>query len=352
MNGFAKVYEALPGLLPVLAVIAATIGVLWLVRRYLFGRVVGLDDHGFSGQALLAGIGAAGVVLAVIALPASEDTRLELLRLLGLIVSAVIAFSSTTMVSNAMAGAMLRSVGSFHAGDFVRVGEHFGRVTERGLFHTEIQSTNRDLITLPNLYLVNTPVTVVRSSGTVVAAEVSIGYDVPHERVETLLAEAASEAQLDEPFVQITELGNFAVGYRVAGFRKDIRYIVSAGTLLRRAILDRLHAAGVEIASPSLMAQRPVTPGTRFAPQVHVPSRRTATAGVAPEDRVFDKADEAELVSRLRRERGELEERVKELQATLKKADEAEREALATDLQTCEARIAEIVTALETKTDD
>lgn len=338
MDFFRDLYQALPALLPALVVIAATIVALWLARRVLFGHIAGVRIWNFSRQLTLAGIGAAGVVTAIIVLPASADTRLELLRLLGLLVSAVLAFSSTTMVSNAMAGAMLRSVGSFHAGDFVRVGEHFGRVTERGLFHTEIQSINRDLVTLPNLYLVSNPVTVVRSSGTVVSAEVSLGYDIPHDQVEPLLLAAAADAQLNEPFVQILELGNFSVSYRVAGFRKDIRFIVSAGTLLRRAMLDKLHAAGIEIASPTLMVQRPVTPGERFIPRMRPRPRRVAEAEVAPEDLVFDKADKAEMLSRLQHERADLEERIRGLHASIRKAEEADRGTLEAELAECEKR--------------
>ena len=95
-----------------------------------------------------------------------------------------------------MAGFMLRGVNNFKLGDFLRVGEQFGRVTERGFFHTEIQTENRDLTTLPNIYLVSQPVTVVRSSGTVISAEVSLGYDVPVESTKRLLAQAAVDVEL------------------------------------------------------------------------------------------------------------------------------------------------------------
>lgn len=44
-----------------------------------------------------------------------------------------------------------------------------------------------DLTTLPNLYLVINPVTTLRESGTVVGAEVSLGYDVPRQKIEQLL---------------------------------------------------------------------------------------------------------------------------------------------------------------------
>ncbi|MBL4782433.1 MAG: hypothetical protein JKX92_09345 [Porticoccaceae bacterium] len=68
-----------------------------------------------------------------------------------------------------------------------------------GLFHTEIQSQERDLITLPNLYLATKPLTVVRSSGTFPSCEVSIGYDVTWHKAEPLLKLATQEAGLDEP---------------------------------------------------------------------------------------------------------------------------------------------------------
>lgn len=93
-------------------------------------------------------------------------------------------------------------------------GEHFGRVSKRGLFHTEIQTEDRDLITLPNLYLVSHPVTTVRNSGTIISSTVSLGYDVPRGRIEASLLRAAQNAGLQDPFVRIFELGDFSVSYR------------------------------------------------------------------------------------------------------------------------------------------
>ena len=50
------------------------------------------------------------------------------------------------------------------------------------LLHTEIQNEDRQLVTLPNLFLVTHPVTTVRPSGTIVAARVSTAADAD-ERV-------------------------------------------------------------------------------------------------------------------------------------------------------------------------
>ena len=88
-----------------------------------------------------------GLLLITISLPVSEATRGQLISLAGLVLTALIALASTTLVANAMSGLLLRIVNSFRPGDFIRVGDAFGRVTERGLFHTEIQTEDRDLMT-------------------------------------------------------------------------------------------------------------------------------------------------------------------------------------------------------------
>ena len=55
---------------------------------------------------------------------------------------------------------MLRSMRTFPPGDSVQVGEAFGRVTQRGLFTTEVRTEQRDLTTLPDQYLLQNPVSV------------------------------------------------------------------------------------------------------------------------------------------------------------------------------------------------
>jgi uncharacterized small protein (DUF1192 family) len=97
---------------------------------------------------LLVGV---GLVLILLALPLEKETHKDLFQLLALLITAVITLSSTTFVSNAMAGFMLRGMQSFRLGDFLRVETQFGRVTERGLLHTEIQSEERDLATRSKL---------------------------------------------------------------------------------------------------------------------------------------------------------------------------------------------------------
>ena len=346
-----RLFDTLLAIMPPLFVVVATVLAIWAFQHWVLPHVGASGDKRFPRQVGVLALAMVGVVLAIIALPASEQIRGMLLSLFGLALTAAIALSSTTLVANAMAGIMLQAVRNFHTGDFIRVGEHFGRVTEQGLFHTEIQTGNRDLTTIPNAYLVSNPVTVVRHSGTITSSTVSLGYDVPHDKAEALMIESAKRAGLEEPFVQILELGNYAVTYRVAGLLAETKQLVSARTRLHRAVLDVLHGAGVEIASPTLMSQRRLSEDSRLVPGVSFLHRSRLPSERAPEDIIFDKAEQAEYIERLRFEQGQLEAQVKALESRLRAAgEEAEQARQQAEIEHCRRRIARITFFLDTIT--
>ncbi|MFG0315303.1 MAG: mechanosensitive ion channel domain-containing protein, partial [Phycisphaerales bacterium] len=269
------------------------------------------------------------------------STKGNLLSLVGLAITALLTLSSTTLASNAMAGLMIRMERGFRPGDFVRVGEYFGRVSERGLFHTEIQTEDRDLVTLPNMFLATNPVRVVRSSGTIISAELSLGYDVSHATVEPLLIKAASDVGLVDPFVWLTELHDHAVGYRVCGFCEDVKTLVSVRSKLRASVLDTVHGAGIEIVSPSFMNQRPAP---REEPVIPRPQRRRASVETtAPEEIVFDKAEAAGHKERLHEQRKALEARLHELEGELRGAKEEQaQQALSREVEQVSHELADV----------
>ena len=272
------------------------------------------------------GLTVLALISVIIALPIDLGTKNQLVGLLGLVLTGVIALSSTSFASNAMAGLMLRSVGSFRSGDFIEVEGNFGRVSARGLFHTEIQTENRDLTTLPNLYLVSNPVKVVRSSGTIVSANVSLGYDTSQSRVEGLLKEAARRIGLGEPFVQIVDLGDLTVNYRVAGFLEDVKGLVTARSNLRVEVLNTLHNADIEVMSPSVMMQRPIPAGERIMPRREISSRINVDGGQSlPEEIIFDKAEEAEAVEMREKKLADCKVERDELKKMLEEAGELKR---------------------------
>jgi small conductance mechanosensitive channel len=234
-----------------------------------------------------------GLVLLVMAAPLETELRGQVLNLLGIAITAVIAMSSTTFVSNMMGGLMLRGIRSYKRGDYISVNEQFGRVTERGLIHTEIQTEDRDLVTLPNLLLVTHPVKVVHASGTVISAQLSLGYDVPQERISKALKAAAQEIGLTDCYVHVLELNDFSVTYKIAGFLENVEHLLTMRSRLRSAMLDALHSDQIEIVSPTFMNQRVYDTGKSFIPKVHIKDGNEAEEEdqeALAEDVAFDKA--------------------------------------------------------------
>lgn len=293
---------------------------LLAVRYVLERRLGGRPDQRLKIHLILSALTLIAIVVVVESAPLTETQKGQILSLLGILLSAAFALSSTTLFGNAMAGIMLRAVRSFRLGDFIQVGEHFGRVSERGLFHTEIQSELRDLISLPNLYLVSNPVRVVRSSGTVVSVDVSLGYDIPRQQIEKALLAAAQAAELTDPYVHIMDLGDFSITYRLAGLLSEVKSILSTRSRLREMMLDKLHEAGIEIVSPAFTNMRTFPEGRIFIPPAaETPVEEPVDIALA-EKIAFDKAEHAETMESLQRQIEGLEEEVEDLK---KEADDA-----------------------------
>jgi small-conductance mechanosensitive channel len=334
--------QSWPKFMPFLFSLAVVLAALWVANWFLLRRRRELgEEERFPRRIVMLVLLALGAVAVLLSLPVETETRGQLLGLLGLVLTAVIALSSTTFVANIMAGLMLRAVRSFRPGDFVQVKEQFGRVSERGLFHTEIQTQERDLVTLPNLYLITNPIRVVRTSGTVVSATVSLGYEKPHKRIEKLLCDAALAANLQEPFVQVKHLGDFSITYRVAGFLSDVKGLLTARSKLRAKMLDALHEGGVEIVSPTFMNQRQLERGELTMPPRDFGGREPEIKEpeVIPEELIFDKAEAAEKTEGLKLRRETLVKDIENLQSRMKDVKEEDRLRLQARIDTLQRRV-------------
>lgn len=285
-----------------------------------------------------------GLVAISMALPVSESTRNQVIALIGVLLSGVIAFSSTTMVGNLMAGLVLRVNKPFKVGDFVRVEDYSGRVAAMGLLDTEIQTETRELIAFSNTLMVNTPVRVTRASGAIISVDLSLGYDIHHSVIEKHLLTAAANAELEEPFVQVISLGDFSVSYRVAGLLKEVKSMLSARSRLHKSVLDALHNTGIEIVSPTFMNQRPQPEGLQMIPQQSGKSKEVATPqdeeDSNPESIIFDKAEEAEQHEK---NREGIAQQIAAISTQLETAEGNEKEGLKNHKATLEKRLADLV---------
>ena len=253
-NWSATLVEFIPALLVIAVVTAIAKLAHWLIR---FRQNRNHESDPFPHQFITLIAVIIAVISVVLVMPVDVSVRNQLLTMLGLVVTAIIAFSSTAFASNVLAGFMLRATRRLRPGNFISHDGDLGRITEIGL----LQTRHRNFTYLSNKALLSDKIVVINPEATIVSAEVSLGYDVHHSIAEKQLLRAADKCGLEDSHVRIRELGDYSISYRIAGMLREVKLLITTGSDLRKAMLDCLHEAGIEIVSPSFMNQRALSIG-------------------------------------------------------------------------------------------
>lgn len=313
------------------ASILILIAVLLILNTQIFKRFKNISQDGnITQKSISIFLILIGTLVFILSLPIDKTLKGQILSFLGIIISAGIALSSTTILGNVIAGITNNSMKRFRIGDLIKVGDLTGRVTKKSIFHTEIQLEDSNFITFPNLFIANNPVKLTRKANTVISTSVSLGYDVSRTKIEEALKEAAVATGLTDPYVYITNLGDFSVVYKIHGFLDDSSKYFSTGSLLNGKVMDILHEKGIEIVSPSFMNQRRVDDKEFIPAKIEKPIIQAETA---PEDLVFDQAIESEKTEKKKEYLKNLTEKIKEQKEKLKETkDDSETEKIKASL--------------------
>lgn len=304
-------------------IVVLALVILLLVNRWIFNRIKRVPAEGnMTKRTISFFLVLVGILVFILSLPIDKTLKGQILSFLGIIISAGIALSSTTILGNLIAGIMNNTMNRFRSGDLIKVGEFQGRVTRKSIFHTEIQLEDSNFITIPNLYMASNPVKLTRKTNTVISTSVSLGYDVSRSRIEEALKKAAVATGLKDPYVYITSLGDFSVVYKIHGFLADSGKFFSTSSLLNAKVMDTLHDAGIEIVSPTFMNQRRVDE-KEFIPAIKA-EKNTPETGKAPEDLIFDEAIKSEKIEKKKDLLKKLADKQETLQEKLKEFDSEE----------------------------
>jgi len=194
------------------------------------------------------------------AYPYLPGSHTEAFKGLSVIVGLMVSIGASGVVGQIAAGVMIVFTYALKKGEYVRIQEYEGTVTEIGLFVTRLRTGIGEEIALPNaLVLGNVTRNFSRvhsGRGYVLDSTVTIGYDTPWRQVQALLIEASRsipEIQRDPPaYVVQTALSDFYVAYKlvvqVDADAPAARARVASD--LHAAILDAFNRHGVQIMSP------------------------------------------------------------------------------------------------------
>ncbi|MFJ3261640.1 mechanosensitive ion channel family protein [Pseudomonas sp. NPDC086581] len=196
----------------------------------------------------------------VMAYPYLPGSGTEAFKGLSVLVGLMISLGASSVVGQAASGLILTYSRTLRAGEFVRIGDHEGTVTEVGMFNTTIRTGLGEVLTLPNSMITGSVTKnysrIVQGQGYVVDTVVTIGYDTPWRQVEAMLIEAARRTdgilQVPPPYVFQTALSDFYPEYRLVAqaIPSEPRPRAQLLSMLHAHIQDVFNEYGVQIMSP------------------------------------------------------------------------------------------------------
>jgi small conductance mechanosensitive channel len=194
---------------------------------WIVAIVLGLDNLGIDTAALIAGLGATGIILGF----ALKDT-----------------------LSNFASGAMILLYSPFDVGDFIEVAGESGTVRDLTLVNTVLHTGDRKVITLPNSKvwgsaIVNYDTSDIRRIDLVAGIAYGDDVDKAKELFSEILAEHPKILDDPAPVVRINELGGSSVNFDVRGFVNREDYWEVRPELLR-TLKVRCDEEGLEIPFP------------------------------------------------------------------------------------------------------
>lgn len=228
------------------------------------------------------------------------------------VITAVVGFSLQDTLANVMGGMAVQIDRSIQPGDWVRIGEQTGRVSEIGWRHTLLLARNGDRIAIPNSLLSRTPILLQGShhGGAVQQmrwVHFSVSFDVSSERVVETVTEALGRRPIpnvaaDPPaHVVLHDIHASVAGYVARYWLTDLALDEVTDSLVRQRVHAALARAGVHLAVPvsSVRLAREAAPGAEEARAAEAEARQEAIRNV-PFLRGLNDVERARLAEALR----------------------------------------------------
>lgn len=205
-----------------------------------------------------------GLFAVAMAYPYLPGADTEAFKGLSVLLGLMVSLGASSLVGQAAAGLIVTYTRTVRMGEYVRVGEYEGTVTELGVFTTRIRTGTGQELALPNSLITGTVTQnysrTVQGIGFIVDTKVTIGYDTPWRQVEAMLIEAARRTPgiLQEPAPRVfqTALSDYYPEYLLVAHASAVKAKLRAETMsaLHQNVQDVFNEYGVQIMSPHYMA--------------------------------------------------------------------------------------------------
>lgn len=214
-------------------------------------------------------------------------------RGVSVLVGLMFSVASAGLITHVMAGWVILFSRALQVGDFVRIGEVEGRVTQLGVLSVKLLDPLGEEVVLPKGVAGTTTTNFSRyaaADGAVAGIKVTIGYDAAWRQVHALLLVAAGNTlgvrPEPAPYVLQRSLSDFYVEYELV-VETELERRARILSRLRANIQDEFNRHGVQIMSPHFRGQPAnavVVPPEKWSPEPassHVESEAGAAERIA-----------------------------------------------------------------------
>jgi small-conductance mechanosensitive channel len=183
----------------------------------------------------------------------------------GLVISLtfILGLFTSSVLGNVLGYAILGGTNEFKVGDRVQIGQSYGDVVEVGVFFTRIKTIKDEIISIPNLTVMNKEIQNFSALKEVLLyVQVTLGYDIDKDQAQKLLIESAQKTKgilltpEKQPFVLLRDLGNYSITYEINAYTDEPNRLVETKSELINNMLSEFKNAGIEIMSPTHIAVR------------------------------------------------------------------------------------------------
>lgn len=183
---------------------------------------------------------------------------------LSVFLGILLSIGSTSAIGNMIAGLVITYMRPFKVGDMVKISDSIGVVIAKDLLVTRLLTPKNVEVTVPNATVLSNHIinysAQTQISHVIFHTSITIGYDVPWNKVHQAMIEAAlrTDKILTEPgpFVLQTSLNDFHVSYELNVSTKEASLMPIIQSELNNNIQIVFAERSIEIMSPGYLAMR------------------------------------------------------------------------------------------------
>ncbi|MDR2480898.1 MAG: mechanosensitive ion channel family protein [Spirochaetaceae bacterium] len=202
-------------------------------------------------------------------LPNSES---DVFKGVSVLVGILFSLGSSSIVGNLISGIVMTYMRPFQLGDRIKINDITGFVIERGPMVVRIRTHKNEIVSMPNQMVMNNFITNYSTpaspaseelNGLIVHCPVSVGYDIPWERVHEILLKAAGKTENTEktpvPFINHLKLDDFYCLYELNVYTKEVNILPKIYTNLYRNIQSEFAENNISLNCPHLHIEKNVS---------------------------------------------------------------------------------------------